>query len=65
MDLWREMDEAGGLTDEEGRPIDGFRERLAADPVVRRHLDPEALAACFDPEWYLRNAGVIFERLGL
>jgi len=65
MDLWREIDEAGGLADAEGRPVADFRRRLEADPAVRARLDPEALAACFDPEWYLRNIGVVFERLGL
>ncbi len=49
-----------------GRPGPAsFRERLAADPVVREKLGPEKLAACFDPDWYLRNVDVIFERLGL
>jgi len=42
-----------------------FRERLEADPVVRRHLGPAELAACFDPEWYLRNVDTVFARLGL
>ncbi|RJQ08489.1 MAG: adenylosuccinate lyase [Bacillota bacterium] len=65
MALWRRMDEAGGPADEEGRPIAGLDERLASDPEVTRYLDPEILVSCFDPRWYLRNTGVVFERLGL
>ena len=54
MAAWREMDEA---------PT--FRDRLAADPTVKAALTSAALDACFDPGWYLRNTGVVFERLGL
>ncbi|HHC09287.1 MAG TPA: adenylosuccinate lyase [Actinobacteria bacterium] len=36
-------------------------ERLEADPDV--DLDPDVLRACFDPERFLRHAGVVFERL--
>ena len=54
MAAWREMDEA---------PT--FRDRLADDPTVKAALTSAALDACFDPGWYLRNAGVVFERLDL
>ncbi len=38
-----------------------LRELLAADPEV--NLDPDVLADCFSSERFLRNAGVVFERL--
>lgn len=65
MALWREIDAAGGLVGDDGRPIPDFRERLAADGAVAERLSPQALGACFDPGWYLRHTGVVFERLGL
>ncbi len=65
MALWRELDEAGGPVDEGARTIPGLRDRLAADPEVRRRLGLAELEACFDPGWHLRNVHVIFERLGL
>ncbi len=70
MAAWREADEAAEASsavggEERARPIPTFRERLASDPAVTERLNPADLAACFDPGWYLRNAGVIFERLGL
>ena len=42
-----------------------FRDRLAADPVVKATLTPAQLDACFDPGWFTRNADAVFERLGL
>jgi adenylosuccinate lyase len=50
---------------DEAVPPPTFRDRLAADPTVKAALTSAALDACFDPDWYLRNAGVVFERLGL
>jgi adenylosuccinate lyase len=38
-----------------------LQERLAADPEV--DLDEATLDRCFEPERFLRNAGVVFERL--
>jgi adenylosuccinate lyase len=43
-----------------GRPL---REVLAADPACT--LAPEALAAAFDPAWYLRHVAAIYARFGL
>jgi adenylosuccinate lyase len=40
-----------------------FRERLAADPEVRRVLSDAELAGCFDPERSLRHVDVIYERV--
>ena len=34
---------------------------LAADPEVK--LDPDTLAECFSPQRFLRNTGVVFDRL--
>lgn len=42
-----------------------FRDRLAADPVVKATLTPAQLDACFDPGWFTRNVDAVFERLGL
>jgi adenylosuccinate lyase len=43
----------------------GFRELLEADSEVTARLQPTALAACFDPSWYLRNVDTIYRRAGL
>lgn len=66
MAAWREADAVGGAWElPDGRRIPDFRERLAGDPAVQARLTPDQLRACFDPTWYLRNADVVFERLGL
>lgn len=40
-----------------------FKELLARDESVKNHLSPEELESCFDPSSYLKNIGVVFERL--
>lgn len=45
---------------EEGDP---FREVLARDEEVSRHLTAEQLDDCFDPSYHLRRLPVIFERI--
>jgi adenylosuccinate lyase len=45
---------------DENRPL---AELLKSDPDVTEHLDPDEIEECFDPSRYLRNAGVVFERL--
>jgi adenylosuccinate lyase len=40
-----------------------FRDRVAADPNVRKYLDEAALKNTFSLERQLRNVGAIFERL--
>jgi adenylosuccinate lyase len=47
----------------EGKGV--FTELVAADPRVRAHLDPQALAACFDPWRQLEHVDTVFSRLGL
>ena len=42
-----------------------FRDLLALDPDVMRHLTEAELQACFDPSWHLRNVDAIFRRLDL
>jgi adenylosuccinate lyase len=42
-----------------------FRDLLAADPDITRHLTSADLDACFDPSWYLRNVDAVFRRAGL
>ncbi len=40
-----------------------FRDDLAADPEVNRHLSPEALVELCDPTYYVRHEQAIFERV--
>ncbi|MFN2469020.1 MAG: adenylosuccinate lyase [Gaiellaceae bacterium] len=40
-----------------------LRDVAAADPEISAKLDPEALAAVFDPEAYTRHVDTVFERL--
>ncbi len=40
-----------------------FRERVAADPRITRHLSPQALARSFDVERQLRYVDAIFSRV--
>ncbi len=42
-----------------------FRERVAADPEVRRRLSEVELLACFDYRRHLRHVDTVFARLGL
>ena len=42
-----------------------FLELLQEDAAVTDRLSPDALKACFDPAWYLRNVDAIFRRAGL
>ena len=37
-----------------------FLECLESDPEVSRHLGSDALKACFDPGWYLRQVDAVF-----
>ena len=45
--------------DEGGTP---FRDGLASDPAVGERLSPEALAACFELDFYLRRVDAIYAR---
>jgi adenylosuccinate lyase len=55
----------------QGHAMRAWRERrpfvdlLAGDPGVTDRLSPEALKACFDPQWYVRNVDLVFRRVGL
>ena len=40
---------------------DQLHDLLAVDPDVK--LDPDTLAECFSPDRFLRNTGVVFDRL--
>jgi adenylosuccinate lyase len=42
-----------------------FVDLLAGEPAVTDRLSPEALKACFDPQWYVRNVDLVFRRVGL
>ncbi len=42
-----------------------FLECLEEDPAVTARLTPDALKACLDPAWYLRNVDAVFRRIGL
>ncbi len=54
-----------GLAMEAWRGGPSFKERVAADEGVRRHLRPEELAACFDYRDHLAHVDEIFARVGL
>jgi adenylosuccinate lyase len=45
---------------DEERPL---KELLKDDPDITMHLDPDEIERCFDAGRYLRDVGVIFERL--
>jgi adenylosuccinate lyase len=45
---------------EESRPL---KELLKADRDVIEHLNPDEIDRCFDDSRYVRNAGIIFDRL--
>jgi adenylosuccinate lyase len=62
MTAWRETDDPATVA---AGTSTTFRDRLAADPEVRAVLTLDKLEACFDPAWFVRNAGVVFSRLGL
>ena len=47
---------------EEKRP---FRELIEQEPVVREHLTPEELDACFDLSYHYKHVDEVFARLGL
>jgi adenylosuccinate lyase len=55
----------------QGHAMRAWRERrpffdlLAGDPAVTAHVSSEALKACFEPAWYVRNVDAVFRRLGL
>ncbi|TVR83779.1 MAG: adenylosuccinate lyase [Rhodospirillales bacterium] len=40
-----------------------FLDRLVADPDVTRHMDPDTLAALFDPAYHTRHVDTIFARV--
>lgn len=42
-----------------------FRKNLLADKEVNKLLDASEIESCFDPEHYLRNINLVFERLGI
>ena len=42
-----------------------FKEVVSSDPMVRKHLTEGEIKAAFDINYYLRNIGVIYKRLGL
>lgn len=41
----------------------GFQDLVAKDPLVTRYLSQADIAACFDPDHYLRHLGQIFRRV--
>ncbi|HIN64118.1 MAG TPA: adenylosuccinate lyase, partial [Candidatus Obscuribacterales bacterium] len=42
-----------------------FKDYLSNDPSVTKHLRKEEIASCFDPNEYLKNIDVVFDRLGV
>ena len=46
----------------DGRDFTGV---LLSDPVIRRHLTPEIVRRCVDPQVHLKHVNEIFQRVGL
>ncbi|MDP3703167.1 MAG: adenylosuccinate lyase [Candidatus Omnitrophota bacterium] len=42
-----------------------FEALLLRDPSIRRHLTPQALRRCLDPQVHLKHVNTIFKRVGL
>lgn len=42
-----------------------FRKLIAEDERVQKHLSPEEIAECFDPNLHLRNLDAVYQRLGI
>lgn len=42
-----------------------FRSQVEADPQIAAALDPQTLAACFDPRRHLRHLDTVFQRLNI
>ncbi|MBD0316434.1 MAG: adenylosuccinate lyase [Nitrospiraceae bacterium] len=45
------------------RGAGGLQELAAKDPFIRRHLQPKEIAACFNPNYYLRHLDKIYRRV--
>ena len=43
----------------------GFQEVVMGNEEVLKHIGPEDISECFDPEAYLKNEGVLFSRSGI
>ncbi|TAJ22276.1 MAG: adenylosuccinate lyase, partial [Nitrospirae bacterium] len=41
----------------------GFQDLVGKDPVIGKALTPAQIAACFDPRYYLRHLGKIYQRV--
>ncbi len=42
-----------------------FQEHLLCDPAIRRHLTPQSLKRCLDPQVHTKHVDQIFKRVGL
>lgn len=42
---------------------EGFRDLVSGDPEIAALLTQDEISKCFDERYYLRNVGVVFERL--
>ena len=40
-----------------------FKENLLNDEKIKKHLNEAEIQDCFDPNYYLRNIHIIYERL--
>lgn len=47
---------------QKGKPA-SLAARLKADPIVKKHVKPKDLAACFDVKFYVRHARTIWKRV--
>ncbi|MBM4123972.1 MAG: adenylosuccinate lyase [Nitrospira sp.] len=41
----------------------GFQDLVGKDPVISKALTPAQIAACFDPRYYLRHLGKVYQRV--
>jgi len=42
-----------------------FQDSLLRDPAIRRHLTPQTLKRCVDPQRHTKHVNAIFKRVGL
>lgn len=46
-------------------PTGDFQTLISKDDRVQTKLNPEEIAACFDPQYHLRNLETVYQRLGI
>jgi adenylosuccinate lyase len=54
MTVWSDL--------QKGKPA-CFQEQLKSDKIIKKHLKPKELAACFDTKFYIRHSKMIWKRV--